>query len=475
MSLTDIVNDIGELEDVVIPMIKAGNSRAAIRDVDRTRWSHQYGIEDINGAIDVIYNANERFWNFNNENSFNKIQAEVDSQYRVIHNQVHDKRYMKLRGGDEWTDYDDLPILHHLKAIKGFGVVKDRDLDAIVHHLAVSVNPIKQYFEELPVWNTKTDYIKKFCECFDTQDDEFFYQMLTKNLVRTIKCALESDYENRYLFIFVGGQQSGKTKAVQFLNPFYEDNGYGKYHSHAPIKMGEKDAIIQSSKVFIWNVEEFEMMKGKEMSFFKGIISQGNTSIRPAYSKHERPVTRRCTYMASTNRDEFLSDNENTRYLCIRLSNDKTHQIKWKQYLKMGVDKIWQQAYALYLDKNFDYELNSDEKQWQERINKGHSVTTFVSEILEDIYRKPENGDEVQYLSLVDIKRDVSFILDNKFDGNVYHIKDAMLAMGIEYKQYWNETSNGKKNIGKKYAVVRLKEGDSDFLPSPDNVGTWKQ
>lgn len=461
-----------ELDEILIGCIKAGTPREEVINPKIQSLAQQCEVQDIESYVDDFYEKNKSMIGYEEMNVVQKIQALVDSEFKLIHNEIHDKRYYKRRNGGEWTMYNDLPVHHFLKTeceggkgVKGFS---DKDLEAVVDHLAIRVNPIKQYFEELPKWNG-TDYIRKFTDCFDTTNQEFFYEMLKKHLVRTIKCALESDYENRYLFVFVGGQQSGKTKAVQFLNPFYEDRGYGKYHSHAQIKAGDKDAVNMASQVFIWNVEEFETLRGKEMAFFKGIISQGNTTIRPAYAKYEKEVVRRCSYYASTNKDEFLSDNENTRFLCVRLLNDKTNQIRYGQYNKMGVDKIWQQAWALYHDETFEYELTSAEKEWQAEQNNNYNLITYTSEIMNDLYSKPKDGDTVQYLSLVDIKKDVDAILGDKYNTTSYAIKDAAGHMGIPYKQFWIDG----QNIGHKFAVVRKKDGAEDFIP--ENEGTWKE
>jgi predicted P-loop ATPase len=468
LNLSEIVNDVGTLDDVLIPLIKAGKGSDSIPQVDKTRWSRIYQIDDIDKAVKETYKKHELLFGYDNMNAYNKVKSLVNERYKIIYNEIDNKYYIKVRGTKDWMMYTDLPIVDYLKSEEGIKGFSEKDLEAITDKLAARANPIKQYFDELPKWDGKTDYIKKFTDCFDTTDKLFFYEMLKKNLVRAIKCAMEADYENRYLMILVGGQQSGKTKAIQFLNPFYEDRGYGKYHSHAPLRMGDKDTIIQSSLCFFYNLEEFEMARGKEIAHIKQTISQGNTTIRPAYSKHEKEIIRRCTYWASTNKVEFLSDTENTRYLPIHLLNDGASQIRFREYKKIGLDEIWSQAYALYKKKGFDCELTSVERDWQESQNKLYNVKTYATETLNELFRRPEEGEYVQYLSLSDIKKEVAYILDDKNAANQYQLRDHLLGLEIPYKQYWLEG----KNIGYKYALVRLKDGNPDFAPT--HTGEWK-
>lgn len=465
--LDEIVNEEYSLKDEVIDMIKDSEEFSPTK-AQIARWAATYGSENIESNVRKIYEENKHMLNFKNENAYNKMKALIRDKYKFIFNEVLDKSFYKIKGTQDWKLYESDLIIDYLKGEMGVRSATDKDVDVIVKSISENVNPIKIYFDKLPKWDGKTDYLKQFCECVDTDEPEWLYNMLKKNLVRTIKCAFESDYENRYLFILVGGQQSGKTKLIQFLNPFYDDRGYGKYHNHNPIKMGEKDAIIQSSKAFFWNIDEFEVLRGKEISHLKSIISQGNTTIRPAYSKHERDVIRRCSYFASTNRSEFLSDNENTRYICINVLNNKQNQIRWREYIKIGVDRIWSQIYSYYLDPTFKYELTVEEIKQQDEINNRYNVITYVSEVMDELYEAPKEGDTVEYLRLVDIKQDVEAVIGEK-NIPTYPITDSAGRMGIPYKA---KKINGK-NIGKRYAVKRIGTGKSDFVPQ--HSGVWSE
>jgi predicted P-loop ATPase len=467
--LDAIVNSTDHLIEEIIDEIKGSSSRISYTDAELRRMGKPYGLDTIQteAIVNETIKRCEALIGYGDENTYNQMKALIKTKYRIIFNEVLVKHFYKARNTQKWELFDSAKMIDYLKGVEGFKGNPEKDIDTIVKATSEYVNPIKEYFQGLPKWDGK-DHLKTFTDCFDTDDAKWFYDMMKKNLVRTIKCAFEADYENRYLFIFVGGQQSGKTKAIQFLNPFYEDRGYGKYHNHNPIKMGEKDAIIQSSKCFFWNIDEFEVLRGKEISHLKSIISQGNTTIRPAYGKHEIDIIRRCTYFASTNRSQFLSDDENTRYLCVGVTNNKSNQIRWREYEKMGVDKIWTQIYALYTDPDFRCELDLDDIARQDEKNKQYNVITYVSEIMEKLYEPPVDGKDVEYLGLVDVKKEIEAELDEKYVSH-FAIRDAAGQIGLPFKQFRVDG----KNIGQKFAIKRITIGSSDYVPTPAARGKW--
>ncbi len=472
--LDEIVNDTQELIEEIINDIKTSDDMVSYSEKEYMKFSRLYAIElkECKKIIRKTIKDNIELIGYSNQNNYNRIKALILTKYKIIFNEVLNKYFYKVKNTKKWELFDSSHMIDYLKGEEGFKGNPEKDIDVIVRTYAKRVNPVKEYFQELAEkkpWDGETDHLKRFCDCFDTDDNEWFYNMMKKNLVRAIKCAFEQDYENRYLFIFVGGQQSGKTKAIQFLNPFYADRGYGKYHNHNPIKMGEKDAIIQSSKCFFWNIDEFEVLRGKEISHLKSIISQGNTTIRPAFAKHEIDIIRICSYFASTNRHEFLSDDENTRYICVSLKNNKKKQIRYREYEKMGVDLIWSQMFALYNDPDFKYELSMEDIQMQDEKNKQYNVVTYVSEVMSKLYAAPVSGEEVEYLGLVDIKHEVEAELQEKFVSH-FAIRDAAGQIGLPFKQFRVDG----KNIGQKFALKRLAVGDSDFVPKPAGKGIWK-
>ena len=68
-------------------------------------------------------------------------------------------------------------------------------------------DPIRYYFDNLPVWDGR-DYIKQLCNhIYVEEDKEFFQLMLRKWLIRAVKCALEDDFYNKQMLVFISNKQ----------------------------------------------------------------------------------------------------------------------------------------------------------------------------------------------------------------------------------------------------------------------------
>ncbi len=81
-------------------------------------------------------------------------------------------------------------------------------------------NPFTEYFNNLPQWDGKTDYISFLASFVKTSDRQRFDSHFKKWLVRVIACALVDGIFNKQAFILVHDKQnSGKSTFCRFLCP----------------------------------------------------------------------------------------------------------------------------------------------------------------------------------------------------------------------------------------------------------------
>lgn len=83
-----------------------------------------------------------------------------------------------------------------------------------------SFDPYRAYFESLPPYTG--DPIRELATYIDVEEAEGyrFDWQLKKWLVRVVKCALEENYFNKQILVFVGEEQnSGKTSLCRWLCP----------------------------------------------------------------------------------------------------------------------------------------------------------------------------------------------------------------------------------------------------------------
>src|SRR5690606_22380258 len=109
--------------------------------------------------------------------------------------------------------------------------ISQSDLSAILASSFIDTyNPFNNYFNSLPQWDQKTDYIEQLASYLKTDNDDFFRLHFKKMLVRTVACALDNNYFNKQVFVLIGQEQNtDKSSFIRNLVPknleeYYTEN-----------------------------------------------------------------------------------------------------------------------------------------------------------------------------------------------------------------------------------------------------------
>jgi hypothetical protein len=172
--------------------------------------------------------------------------------------------------------------------------------DYIVHY-----NPIREYFESLPKWDGHTDHIAtlaKYIILEDETDRPRFLRMLRKMFIRSIACSFEESF-NKHAFILVHEiQSSGKTTFLRWICPEALKDYYTEHLSL------DKDGMIALTENFIINMDELSTLSKFEINALKSLLSKDKVKVRIPYERRPTILQRRCNFIGSTNRREFLTD-----------------------------------------------------------------------------------------------------------------------------------------------------------------------
>jgi len=274
-------------------------------------------------------------------------------------------------------------------------------------------------------------FIDKVSEYVKTNDNEFWKMMFKKALIRNIACGLYG-IENRIVMTLSGEKQgTGKSTFIRWLNPFGNE-----YYTESPLR-SDKDTQFRFSECFIYNLEELQALNGKDIEALKTIISQSIVRERKPFAIDENTQIRRCNFWASTNRDNFLTDTENTRWLIFTIES-----IDWKYKSEISINDVWAEAYDLYKN-GFDYYLTKDEEKKRECYNKTFELITNERDLLIKYFENPVNGFG-EFMTNAEI---MSYLKD-------YHAKLQLDSrnLGRSLKQLGflpeSKTSNGHTNRG---------------------------
>lgn len=265
------------------------------------------------------------------------------------------------------------------------------DLDALFKSAYTEeFNEIEDYFTSLPDWDeSHPDYISMYANCFQCYDKElqpYFVDMFKKHIVRHIRCAL-GNIENRYIFILGGGQDTGKTSFIRNLCPL---DDYFIESNPVALDIGRRSVALSTN--FIWNIEEIDSYNQRERAILKDTVSKQNDRYRRVFTKTEKTHLRVANFWGTTNKDEFLTDETgNTRYIVFMgeiVSFDYSNKETGVELVP--IDKLWAQAYALYKSKDYNCNLNHDEKIFQTKANTSYEVRNSIDELILKHFRPAE-------------------------------------------------------------------------------------
>lgn len=384
--------------------------------------------------------------NKNKKANITIIKEFISKNYNVRYNVISNRFEYRKVNEPNWMDLNENDILVDL--LENHHTISQAILIALLKSDFVEkYNPFEYYFENLPKWDG-VDYIGEltnYIKVFD-KDLERFKTQFKRMFVRMIASALEV-HLNKQSFILIGGQNSGKTYFWRWLTP-------SKLSDYYIENIGtDKDSYIALAENFIVNLDELATFSKKDHKDLKTMLSQNAVKLRLPYDKRTSVLKRRCSFVGSTNDEEFLSDDTgNVRWVCFAIKT-----IDWNYSKNLDVDKIWGQAYHLFKN-NFQYLLNADEIQENEKANISFMIRTPELELLQQYYTPATKRNPfAQFVSATE--------LTNEIAQKAYNVKIYPNRMGKALNILgYVRTSKYNTDVGwsqKGYYVV-LKEQNSD-------------
>jgi predicted P-loop ATPase len=187
----------------------------------------------------------------------------------------------------------------------------------------------------------------------------------------------------------------------------------------------DKDARIQLTRNFLINLDELSVLARKELNALKAYFSKTIINERLPYDRKNSNLRRTCSFIGSTNRASFLSDETGSvRWLCFELLG----KIDFRYSKEVDIDKVWAQAYYLaYVDPNFDPELTYQDIIKNEERNKRYREPTLEEELLAKFYETSE--DQKNFMTASDFITQLSCINPRL---NVINMGRALKSRGFE-------------------------------------------
>lgn len=321
-------------------------------------------------------------------------------------------------------------------------------------------DPLKTYFINIHQWDQKTDYIQQFASHVRCEDQQYFETMFKKHLVRAVGQVMNPSMINRFVLVLVGEKQAtGKSTFIRTLSPF----PLGEYYTEAKVR-DDKDGQFAFAENFIYNIEELSDMKNNDVNRLKAMISSAVIKERKPYAHEVKAVARRCSFFGSTNNAQFLTDTENTRWLCHNVKS-----IDWG-YTKINIHDLWSQAFHLYMN-GFDAQLTAEESKIQSENNKTHEVTDAGKELISRMFKvvgKHESG--AKFYTNTDILE----LITAETNGQIRNLNERKVGINMTQLGFINDRKRVNGHVVRGYYAQQIVGQYSDDQDVTDQGSTQK-
>jgi predicted P-loop ATPase len=253
-------------------------------------------------------------------------------------------------------------------------------------------DPFVSYFESLPAWDGKVDYIAQLATTVVTTHPELWERCLRKWIVAMVACAILPDVENHTVLILNSAQGTGKTTWCTKLIP----PELGNYRYSGVPRFDSRDMMLTISECILVNLDELTTLSERDLNRLKELTSKSVIRERRAYGRNNETYIRRASFIASANTNQILNDLTGARrFLCFNATAiDYMSPIDHKN--------IFSQAVAL-LNSDFRYWLDDADIQEINENNENFRIRFPEEELFYVYFRKCEEGEEGVWLTATQI------------------------------------------------------------------------
>ncbi|PSB52031.1 hypothetical protein C7B67_08455, partial [filamentous cyanobacterium Phorm 6] len=197
-------------------------------------------------------------------------------------------------------------------------------------------SPIEHYLETLPI-PTDTSILNNLAERYFGVSSAIYQIFVRKMLIGAVARALSPGCKLDTALILQGKQGFKKSTFFKVLAGDYFDDSLGA--------VSDKDERLKLHRAWFVEWSELEsIFKRRDISNTKAFLSSAIDAVRPPYCRDTQDFPRASIIVATTNKDEFLSDETGNRRFWI-IPVQKRIDIK---LLAKERDAIWAAAVAAY-------------------------------------------------------------------------------------------------------------------------------
>lgn len=397
----------------------------------------------------------------------NRVMKFIKERYDIFFNEIANKFLCKRKDEKDFRGMNIDNIYCELK--KNHLSFSQNDLRSLLKSDFVpKINVFQTYFETLLPWDGE-DYIGQLTEYIKIQvppgsnEQDRFNRMFKKMLVRSIACSLGVGFNKQCFTLVHEKQNSGKSTFLRWLCPPALQDYYTESIGTS------KDDLIALTENFIVNIDELSTLSKFDIDALKSVMSKDKIKVRLPYGERAEMLQRRCNFVASTNRMEFLNDETGSvRWVCFELVT-----INWDYNKDIDINKVWSQAYHLYKNPDYKYQLTPEEIQENENANRAFLIRSPEMDLIQkylhtrtkEEFTQQGNNGSIKFMNATDIMTFIHGKISGSIKLSPSNVGKALTS--LKFKRDGHYTTGRGMTLKGYYVEERT---DNDTFDSIDMV-----
>ena len=204
-------------------------------------------------------------------------------------------------------------LLYECNRALGMNVSKAMFLPMLMSAQIPEVNPLREYILSLPEWDeSETDYISEVAAMVRVKDEgqDLWARCFRKWLCAMVASWMFDEVVNHQVLVLIGEQGIFKTSWLDALMPpelaLYRSKQSGTRYL-------DKDEQLRATEFGLINLDEIDRMSEAELNAMKSLITTTDVNVRSPYAYGKERRLRVASYVASGNKERFLTDQTGNR------------------------------------------------------------------------------------------------------------------------------------------------------------------
>lgn len=331
--------------------------------------------------------------------------------------------------GAAWSDLTDRDmntLWRQCNAECGVNIPYQVFRPVLMSDIIPSVNPLVDYVDSLPEWNEDMpDYIGEVARMVKVESSNIWEMCFRKWFTAMVASWLNPGVANHQVLVLIGEQGIYKTTWLDAIMP----PELAQYRSkQSGTDKLDKDEQLRSAEFGLINLDEIDKMNERELNALKSLITTSEVNVRAPYGYGKERRVRIASYVASGNKDHFLTDTTgNRRWLPFRVQS-----IESPYEHPFPYEGMYSQA-RYYIKQGYDYWFSSDDIELLSEHVDSFMVETNEEQLIPIYFRPASPGtQDAVFLTLAEISAKLSMYGNIRNPMDLRQLGATMKKLGFQ-------------------------------------------